>query len=585
MAHFRTERPTQEKRNWGFNSSPSLWFFLKLVVVVAVIILTNPDGLNNLPILIERKQFGTLIPFVGIWTISILAFIVASFHPRLWVRIFWGTLIAASTSLIWGYYQASHSQMSVLDAISFWNARNEAGRAADFYGQHIFHAEILFAALMMFFILPVPSYRKSISRVLVWGTALPIIPMLMIAAVFWFKNGSTYMTMPSQFSALPLASLVAYKEIAQKPAIRHDVNWQPKSRPATKNIIFLVDESIRNDYIDLTPGNSYTPKFAGLADKFVNFGPAASGGNCSNYANSLLRFGATREDIVGSAATNPTLFQYAKKAGFRTVFIDAQSGNFALGNMLQNFMTLKEKTSIDGFYQIRDVKAEMADRELIKIMAKELQSSEPVFIYANKNGSHFPYDHTYPAAEARFHPTMTEAGADTQVSRIASYRNAIAWSVDEFTKILFDTVDLSSTTMVYTSDHGQLLQAGKLTHCMVDNPDPRTGIVPLMVYSSDTEIRTRLENGAKLSVGKASHFQIAPTLYELMGYSRADISKNYDESLFDGTARKPEMTTGDVFGVFGAQPNETLIPLSENMLEVDPTPLAKISLSQLKTAQ
>ena len=89
-------------------------------------------------------------------------------------------------------------------------------------------------------------------------------------------------------------------------------------------------------------------------------------------------------------------------------------------------MTLKEKATIDGFYLIRDVKADMADRELNDIVAKELQSSEPVFMYANKNGSHFPYDHAYPAAEAKFHPTMTEARIDTQAARIASYRNAIA---------------------------------------------------------------------------------------------------------------------------------------------------------------
>ena len=114
---------------------------------------------------------------------------------------------------------------------------------------------------------------------------------------------------------------------------------------------------------------------------------------------------------------------------------------------------------------------------------------------------------------------------------------------------------------------------------------PRTGIVPLMVYSADTATRARLETGAKLSASKASHFQIAPTLYELMGYSRADITKNYDESLFDGTSRQPEMTTGDIFGVFGAQPAETLIPLAENMLETDATQFAKASQSQARVIQ
>lgn len=585
MAYFGTEKHEIKFRSFGLVSNMTIRFWFKLIGVLAILVLTNPDVLNNLPTLLARKQFGTLIPFVGIWVVTILALATISFHPRLVARVFWGLIVAGSTSLIWGYYQASHSQMSVLDAISFWNARHEAGRAADFYNQHILHAKILFAALFIFFIAPVPAFGPNIRRSLVWATALPIIPMLMIGAVFWFKNGVTYMTMPSQFSAVPIASLVAYKQATQTSVIRHDVSWKPVAKSPTRNIIFMVDESVRSEYIDLKPNNPYTPKFAALADKFVNFGPAASGGNCSNYANGLLRFGASREDIVGSTASNPTLFQYAKKAGFRTVFIDAQAGSFALGNMLQNFMTLKEKSNIDGFYLIRNVKADMADRELINIVAKELQSSQPVFIYANKNGSHFPYDHAYPSSEAKFHPTMTETGIDTQAARIASYRNAIAWSVDDFMKIFFGTADLSSTTMVYTSDHGQMLQAGKLTHCMVDNPDPRTGIVPLMVYSSDPATRARLETGAKLSVGKASHFQIAPTLYELMGYSRTDIAKNYDESLFDGTTHKPEMTTGDVFGVFGAQPNETLIPLTENLLETDPTQFTKTSQSETKVIQ
>ena len=162
---------------------------------------------------------------------------------------------------------------------------------------------------------------------------------------------------------------------------------------------------------------------------------------------------------------------------------------------------------------------------------------------------------------------MTELGADTKESRIASYRNAIAWSVDDFMKIFFDTVDMSASTMIYTSDHGQMLQPGKLTHCMVDNPNPMTGYVPLMVYSSDQVTHARFVEAVTKSKGKASHFQIAPTLYELMGYSRSDIQKNYDESLFDGTARAPEMTTGDIFGVFGSEIKETVIPLGGMMNE------------------
>ena len=89
----------------------------------------------------------------------------------------------------------------------------------------------------------------------------------------------------------------------------------------------LIDESVRPDYINWKIGNSMTPHLAANADKIANFGNAVSGGNCSSYSNALLRFGGTANNIVKSMTTNPTIWQYAKKAGYRTVYIDGQSGS------------------------------------------------------------------------------------------------------------------------------------------------------------------------------------------------------------------------------------------------------------------
>jgi lipid A ethanolaminephosphotransferase len=328
-----------------------------------------------------------------------------------------------------------------------------------------------------------------------------------------------------------------------------------------------MDESLRADYLDFTPGNPYAPHLPALADKFVNYGLSASGGDCSNYSNALLRFGASRTGIVASSNSNATLFDYAKKAGFRTVYIDAQARNITDGNLIQNYMTLKEKSAIDGFYPINDVDSSQADLELIEIIAKELKHPEPVFIYANKNGSHFPYDEAYPASAARFHPTQSESNLDTVRARIGSYRNAVAWSVDLFMESFFAKVDLSSATVVYTGDHGQRYVPGQLTHCQVEKPDPRSAIVPLLVYTSDASQRARFDAGATLLKGKTSHFQIAPTLYQLMGYAASDVAKSYDENLFDGTAREPAFTSGDIFGMFDNSVSIHPIDLTKSYLE------------------
>lgn len=554
--------------SWGLRDTGlTIAKFLPLAVIVHY---TNPDALSQVPLLFSRMQLATLVPMFAIWAATILALFIAAFHRNWGVRLCWGALIATATAAAWGYRQISGSELNVFDMLSLWNERHEAGRAGSFYSHQIWLAMALFAFCIVIFMLPTPTLGSRLNALFKRLSVFPALPIIMIAVVFWSKNGSSYIPMPSQFSPLSLSALLAIKVTTQKVPERLAVNWQPLPVPnggKPNNIILLVDESLRGDYVDLTPGNTSTPKLASLADKFVNFGPAVSGGDCSNYSNAILRFGVSRANIVTTANENATLFSYAKKAGFRTVFIDAQARNISDGNLLQNFMTLKEKADIDGFYGIRDIPSYEADAELARILALELKSDKPIFVYANKNGTHFPYDQAYPTSAAKYHPTMTEQGQDTQDSRINSYHNAIDWSVESFMVDLFAKADLSRTTMIYTADHGQKLQPAQLTHCQVENPDPRMGNVPLMVYTSDPSLRANFENGAALSKGKASHFQIAPTLYRLMGYAQADIAKTYDESLFDGTRRKTEFTSGDIFGLFSTHINETLLDLSKDYME------------------
>jgi glucan phosphoethanolaminetransferase (alkaline phosphatase superfamily) len=132
---------------------------------------------------------------------------------------------------------------------------------------------------------------------------------------------------------------------------------------------------------------------------------------------------------------------------------------------------------------------------------------------------------------------------------------------------LFATADLSNATVVYTSDHGQEFQPDSLTHCQVDTPDPRMGLVPLLVYTSDPSLRAQLQDGAKQLQDKTSQFQIAPTLMQLMGYRLEDIATVYDESLLMGTKREAAFTSGDVFGLFSSTVRSTLIDLSADYLE------------------
>ncbi len=522
----------------------------KLTLLAVFLCITNSNVLPRTSLLMHAGRFETLAPYLGILCVSALAVMVASLQPKRWIRLSWAVVLALSSAIAWGYAAASKSELSVFEFLSLWNARHEADRAAAFYTNALIAAGVVFAIGFLIMAMPVAAIRGKLSKLLTRLAWLPLLPVAMIAAIVFMKSGGGSQGMPTQFAPIAMGSLAGFKIVTQGIQQRHQVGWQPQAGAHRSNIVILMDESVGADFIDLTPGNPHTPLFASYASKFVNFGRASSAGNCSNYSNALIRFGAARTNIIETVNTNPTIWQYAKAAGYRTVYIDAQAGNISNPGLMQNIMDLREKADIDSFHAIRGVASYEADGMLADLIAKELQSGKPTFIYANKNGAHFPYDDSYPAKEARYLPTMTSAGQDTDETRAASYRNAIAWSVDKFMDKLMHVAKFDDTTLLYTSDHAQTFNRNTLTHCIVEDPDVAMGVVPLVVMTDDQSRKSALEQGAVALRGHASHFQIVPTVLDWMGYASSDIAKGYDESLYSGTQHVSAFTSGDVFGLF-----------------------------------
>ncbi|MDF2998435.1 MAG: hypothetical protein K0R27_4072 [Xanthobacteraceae bacterium] len=547
-----------------FRPLPAL---LSVCAIAIFVLATNSGFTQRIGLLIEQGRLVTLIGYVGVWGLSCLALLAAAFHPSLWVRAGWAALIALTAAVGFAFHKASGNEFTVFDVVSLWNARHEAARAADFYRQdiHWFALALIggFAVLMLTPQIPALSRRP-------WSRALalaPLVPILAMAAIIMVKEGGGSEGLPVQFQPLAVVGVAGGALAANPPPARKDVSWEPTG-PKVKKIVYLIDESIRGDYIDWTPDNPYTPELARLKPNFVDFGNAASGGNCSHYSNSILRFGPARSEIGRDMLTLPTIWQYAKKAGYRTVYIDGQATFNRNPGKMQNFMTAEEAKSIDSFRPLPDdVAAPDLDDRLLDIVEQELKGDGPVFIYANKNGAHFPYDRGYPAEKAKFHPTMSETEGDTSEGRINSFRNSIVWTVDRFFKRLFDENELHDTVIIYTSDHGQQFIPGHFSHCNVEDPDPREGLVPLLAIATDPALKQRLATGAQASLGHASHFAIAPTLYELMGYRPVDIATRYHESMFAPDREPPAFTSGDIFGLFGNDTRWHPLDLTKNYLE------------------
>ena len=558
---------------------------VRLLAIAGFVILTNPGFIQRVLLLQNQGRWGTLVSFLGLWGLSMAALLIVAFHRRLWVRAFWAVVIALTTAVGFAYQHASGTEFGVFDAVSLWSARHEAGRAMEFYAGQVALLAVVtaigIAVLTAPPALPVAPVQRWLSR-LVWT---PVLPVALIAAIIVLKEGGGSQALPSQFVPLSVGLVSAAKMASNPTREREAIRWIPGRRQA-RHIVLLVDESVRADYIDWTPANAYTPELARLQPRLVNFGPAASAGNCSHYSNALLRFAAARKRLGAGVLTNPTLWQYAKRAGYRTVFIDAQSAFNRNPGKLQNFMTAEETRDIDRLVTMpENVPAPELDDRLLDVIVQELRSEQPVFIYANKNGAHFPYDASYPASQQLFRPTMSDAqrevtrdgvekrtiatyvSAAPEETRINSYRNAVRWSVDRFFKRLFDEASLSDSVVLYTSDHGQAFDPTRLSHCTVEDPDPREALVPLFATASDPALQQRFAAGAQASRGHATHFALAPTLFELFGYAKGDVAASYGPSLFDRSAEAPGFTTGDIFGLFSAEPRWHAIDLGRDYLE------------------
>jgi glucan phosphoethanolaminetransferase (alkaline phosphatase superfamily) len=166
-----------------------------------------------------------------------------------------------------------------------------------------------------------------------------------------------------------------------------------------------------------------------------------------------------------------------------------------------------------------------------------LKNDEPMFMYVNKYGTHFPYSTKYPPdLEYDSSPLVVRLPLDTARRNIvADYHKAIRWSVDSFfAKILPIIGGRPDTLMIYTSDHGQALFEGgyDFQHCS-SNPGLHWGeaMVPIFMSAGPGRFATRLKEQAMLGINQATHFEIFPTLLTSMGYAEDWVHESYGPSL------------------------------------------------------
>lgn len=294
--------------------------------------------------------------------------------------------------------------------------------------------------------------------------------------------------------------------------------------PKAKNIIIVMDESIRWDMIDLNHETishpSTTPSLLDFSkETLFNFGPTLAFSNCSNSSNFAIR----KSPRLGKEASDlfidkSTIWELALQAGFKPYLFDAQHNGKG-----HNFYTAQELQEVENI-RASDI---TQDGEIFTLIEEAMSEDDsPKFIYIGLKGAHFPYVNY--GFKEYFQPAMknTNLHDATPEEALNSYKNLVRANTDGFFSALKHFLNQHpDTLLIYTADHGQDLSnpKGKKTHCDLRNPSIDEGVVPMLLFNPQAFHSPFLTQFTENRGLPSQHF-IPPLLLHFLGYSEEAIA-------------------------------------------------------------
>lgn len=486
-----------------------------------------------------------LLMYLGLFAVTTAALLLAAWIRRGWIRWPLAVLLAVSAGFFDTYTHVTDSFLTYDAFISMVDAVGFAQEASDQYRTQIFWA--VGKSLLLLFGMGIrPSPAPRLPRLL--PGAAPLLALMLVVGILFIRSGDGARGLAPMYPPLGYLSLYGYEMLHGSAGPRQPVTIPHDHAPMARDIVLIIDEAIAGNYLDLNAPTGVTTHLAQAQPgvDIFNYGYAASITNCSAGSNVTLRFGGTRDGYERINTTMPSIWQYAKTAGYDTVYIDGQT----TAGKLQNGMTEVEKRDIDHFIQFDGTPVVQRDMAALDKLVGFLGDGKPEMILMNKVGAHFPVANKYPDDFEEYKPALPRQHSDDVAEKGTkegfdgspeawmqyrnSYRNILLWNVGEFFQRLFAKADLSQAVVIYTSDHGQNLHErgdkGVNTHC---SPDPvqEEGVVPLVVIQGKGVKSLDWQAHLAENRNASSHYNIFPTLLLLMGYDPSGVASEYGRSL------------------------------------------------------
>ncbi|HEX2199476.1 MAG TPA: sulfatase-like hydrolase/transferase [Burkholderiales bacterium] len=533
------------------NVDASTWTLGLKVLLLAVFIAASNDGAwQRLQGLAAPSQAAA---FLALWGLSAAALFCVAFSPHRSSRYFWTgvfalcSLVAQSYSLITGSYLRLADAEQLLGLLAF------ADNVLDAYAGPLLLGALIGVIGIVALNMPPfwPARGRPSRKWLAAAMLLPCVPVAATAGVLYLRGGHGTDGLPVQFTSQAFALVLGLEKLLAGPEPeRKPVAIAAANKARARTVIVIMDESVRGDLLDINrPGGAYSGLLAHGA-AMANFGVMSSIATCSTASNAGFRYGISRHSHLDDLRRNPSIWRYAKKAGYRTVYVDGQRH----GGGLMNLMSVEELADIDQHIQLPS-DTRPVDRDIqiaCKLRSMVERGAQPTFVYVNKMGAHFPYEGKYPRERAPFQPALRRTyfgneidpkdvawphneDPDTRIRTRNSYLNAVAWNVGGFFDTLLPGLDLSDAVLVYMADHGQYLnedgKPGFRSHCSTGEAPAAEGMVPLVVLTGIAPIRESMARAAQKNRDRASQFNVFPSVLALLGYRPEDIARSATREL------------------------------------------------------
>ena len=216
-------------------------------------------------------------------------------------------------------------------------------------------------------------------------------------------------------------------------------------------------------------------------------------------------------DPQGMIYSTPSIFNYAKSAGYKTALITAQDFQW------RNIDKLFVDKDMDHFQQGTDFSSKvnvsvgaddqvMFDRGVKPFLDKATLKPAPLFLVIQMSGSHPPYAAQVPQDMKQFLPEDSPIGVN-------AYDNTV-WYTDKFLSRLVQEVHAKrpNAWIFFTSDHGQDIGGG-VANKFHGSLTPNVIQVPLIVFAPAAQLNKLRPNAA----APTAHADMFATTLDVMG--------------------------------------------------------------------